>query len=238
MDLKGKTAIVTGATKGLGEAISMALIEKSAIVYGLGRDQKALEKIERKAGQHFHAVKLDISVEEDVKKWFTQEFEGKAGPDILINNAGVGSFAKIEETATGDWLKMINTNINGLFFMTQNAVSFMKIKSNHCHIINIGSILGTVGRAESSGYCATKFGVRGFSESIFLELRKYNIKVTCVNPGSIETNFFKDSGVEAHHNMLQTSDIADTIIHILETPDNMLIDEITIRPLNPKAPSS
>lgn len=96
--------------------------------------------------------------------------------------------------------------------------------------------MGTVTRSEGAAYSATKFGIRGFSESLFKELRSDNIKVTCVNPGSIDTHFFETSGIESHRNMLQPKDIADTIIHILQTPENMLINEITLRPLNPGKP--
>lgn len=132
------------------------------------------------------------------------------------------------------WHDMINTNLNGTFYITSSLVPFMKQHNANCHIINIGSILGKTTREEGTAYCATKYGMQGFSEALFKELRTFNIKVTCVNPGSIETPFFEDSGIKPHHNMLQPNEIASFITHILETPDNMLIDEITIRPLQPK----
>ena len=154
--------------------------------------------------------------------------------DILINNAGVGSFGKIDETPTNEWLNMININLNGLYFITSKVVPFLKKNENTTHIVNIGSILGSMGREEGSAYCATKYGVTGFSDALFKELRFFNIKVTCLNPGLIETDFFKTSGIDKHSNMLHPSDIADTLVHVLETPDNMLINELTIRPLHPK----
>ena len=109
----------------------------------------------------------------------------------------------------------------------------MKSNPNTCHIINIGSILGKVARAESAAYSATKFAMQGFSEALFKELRSYKIKVTCVNPGSIETHFFKDSGITPDENMMQPKDIAALILNLIETPDNLLVDEITLRPLIP-----
>jgi short-subunit dehydrogenase len=110
----------------------------------------------------------------------------------------------------------------------------MKRNSNTCHIINIGSILGKVGRSEGAAYCLTKYGVQGFSEALFRELRSDKIKVSCINPGSIATEFFKDSEIKPNDSMIQPKDLADLLIHILETPDNLLIDEITLRPLIPK----
>jgi len=113
----------------------------------------------------------------------------------------------------------------------------MKSNQNTCHIINIGSILGKTTRTESAAYSATKYGMQGFSEALFKELRSYKIKVTCVNPGSIDTDFFEDSGINPHKNMLQPKDIAALIIHLIETPDNLLVDEITMRPLIPDPPA-
>lgn len=128
---------------------------------------------------------------------------------------------------------MINTNLNAVFYLTSAIVPFMKKSRNSSHII-IGSILGKMSGSEKSGYSATKFGIQGFSEALFKELRYDGIKVSCMNPGSIETNFFENSGVEPHDKMLHPKDIAATLVHILETPDNVLINDLTIRPLNPK----
>jgi short-subunit dehydrogenase len=113
----------------------------------------------------------------------------------------------------------------------------MKANPGTCHIINIGSILGKTTRAESAAYSATKFAMQGFSEALFKELRSDKIKVTCVNPGSIDTHFFEESGIIPHANMMQPKDIADLVLHLLETPDNLLVDEITLRPLIPNPPA-
>lgn len=234
MHLKNKKAIVTGASSGLGSAIAKALILKGATVYGIARNSIALNAIRETVGDAFIPVPLDISDETNVSNWISETFSSNHLPDILINNAGVGSFGKIDETPTNEWLNMININLNGLYFITSKVVPFLKKNENTTHIVNIGSILGSMGREEGSAYCATKYGVTGFSDALFKELRFFNIKVTCLNPGSIETDFFKTSGIDKHSNMLHPSDIADTIVHVLETPDNMLINELTIRPLHPK----
>lgn len=236
MKLSNKIAVVTGASGGLGIAIAKALILKGVEVYGLARNMTKLKKLESELGDKFHPVQMDISNSDEIKVWVNDIFSENYSPDILINNAGIGSFGAIDEKTAEEWLQMVNVNLNGTYFITSQLVPLMKKKTNHTHIINIGSILGTVGREGGSAYCATKFGIQGFSKALFLELRYFNIKVSLINPGSIDTDFFQNSGIKKHHNMLQAGDLAGTVIYLLETPDNMLIDELTIRPLNPKAP--
>ncbi|MCG2419154.1 SDR family oxidoreductase [Aequorivita sp. F47161] len=236
MNISNKIAIVTGASSGLGAAISEALVAAGAIVFGIARNMDSLKKLQNNIGNKFIPVKLDISDEVAVKKWFFKIFSEAKSPDILVNNAGTGSFGKIDEMPSEAWFKMINTNLNGMYSITSEVVKLMKKNSESTHIVNIGSILGITTRAEGAAYSATKYGISGFSEALFKELRGDNIKVTCLNPGSIDTGFFKSSGIQSHRNMLQATDIAETLLHVLKTPDNMLISEMTVRPLNPKAP--
>ncbi|MDT0294223.1 SDR family oxidoreductase [Mesonia ostreae] len=236
MHIQNKIAIVTGASSGLGRAFSKSLIEKGALVYGLARTEKVLQELKQDLKEKFIPVVLDISEEKKVEEWVTTTFSKENIPQILVNNAGLGSFHKIEETSFKEWSGMINSNLNGMFLITAAIVKLMKTTAEVKHIVNIGSVLGKVGRPESVAYCTTKFGVQGFSAALLKELREDHIKVTCLNPGSIATDFFKTSGIEAHQNMLQPKYLAHTLMHILETPDNMLIDEITVRPLNPKKP--
>lgn len=236
MNIEGKNAIVTGAGSGLGAAISTALVQAGARVFGLARNEKALAAMQQSLGNTFVPVVMDISKEEVVHQWFAQQFASGLCADILINNAGVGAFAPIDELPSAQWHQIINTNLNGLYYLSSVVAHAMKINGVKGHIINIGSIIGKVGRAESTAYSSSKFAVQGFSESLMLELRPFGIKVSCVNPGSIETAFFNNSNISTHSNMLQPEDIAQSIIHLLQTPDNMLISEMLIRPLNPNAP--
>lgn len=234
MKLEEKVAIVTGASSGLGAAFAMALVAKGVVVYGLARNLEKLTTLQSKLGNGFIPVGMDITHYEGVASWTQSTFTDSHLPNILINNAGAGYFNKIDELTLEQWHAMVNTNLNGMFYLSSNIVPFMKMNSSSCHIINIGSILGKTSRIGAAGYSTSKYGIQGFSEALFKELRNDNIKVTCVNPGSIDTHFFEDSGIEPHHNMLQPNDIAEFVISILETPDNFLVDEITLRPLNPK----
>lgn len=237
MDVLRKIVVITGASSGLGASLANALITKGATVYGLARNVEKLQAIKNKLGEKFINVGMDITNQKDIASWVSNTFSESHIPDILINNAGAGYFTKIDELSLERWHEMINTNLNGAFYITSSIVSLMKKNTSTSHIINIGSILGKTTRAESAAYSATKYGMQGFSEALFKELRSYKIKVTCVNPGSIDTNFFEDSGIQPHKNMLQPKDIAALIIHILETSDNFLVDEITLRPLIPNPPA-
>lgn len=237
MEIKNKTAIVTGASSGIGTAFSRKLTEAGATVYGLARSLDRLQKLQEKLGESFIPVEMDITDHKKITTWTGDTFGEDHIPDILINNAGLGYFGAVEELTPEEWETMINVNVNGIFYLTRRIAPFMKSSNNHSHIINIASVAGLLGNPNLTGYNASKFAVRGFSEALFKELRYDKIKVTCMFPGSIATSFFDNTDTHTHENMMQPQDVADTLMHILKTPDNMLINEITMRPLNPKNPN-
>jgi NADP-dependent 3-hydroxy acid dehydrogenase YdfG len=234
MQLTKTRAVVTGASSGLGCAITEALINEGASVYGLARNVEKLNEMHSELGGRMSPVRMDVTELQEVEEWVYQTFDDSSSPDILINNAGAGYFGKVDELPVVKWQQMIDTNLSGIFYLTRSIVPLMKKKATSSHIINIGSILSTLANPKMSAYCATKFGTRGFSEALFKELRYDGIKVSCINPGSIETDFFSESGIRKHSNMLQPKNIAETVVHLLKTPDNMLINYMTIRPLNPR----
>ena len=237
MNIENRTAVVTGASSGLGYEFSKKLVNKGATVYGLARSEDKLQKIQDELGDAFIPVVQDVSNHDDIEKWVSDTFSEDLTPDILINNAGIGLFGPVDELPREDWESMINTNVNGVFYLTRQLVPHMKKSSSHSHIINIASVAGLLGNPNISGYNASKFAVRGFSEALFKELRYDKIKVTCMYPGSTATDFFEKAGADTHPNMMRGHDVADTLVHILETPDNFLINEIMLRPLNPKNPN-
>ena len=238
MKIKNKIAIVTGASSGIGVEFSRRLIEEGATVYGLARSLDRLKKLQQTLGERFIPVEMDVTDHEKITSWVGATFPGGQSPDILINNAGLGLFGPVDELKLEEWETMMNVNVNGVFYLTRQIVPLMKSSDTHSHIINISSIAGLLGNPNISGYNATKFAIRGFSEALFKELRYDKIKVSCMFPGSIATSFFDKAGeMDTHENMMQPEDVADTLMHLLKTPDNMLINEITMRPLNPKNPN-
>lgn len=237
MNLQNKNAIITGASSGIGAALSKLLVDKGARVYGVARRESKLNALRQVIGDHFIPVVLDVANERAVSQWVDSTFSDTHKPDILVNNAGLGYFGQIDEISLDDWHTMMNVNLNGVFYFTRKIVPLFKKNPTHTHIINIASVAGLIGNPQISGYNATKFGLRGFSQALFKELRYDKIKVSCVYPGSVATEFFEKAGSETHGHMMKSEDVAHTLIHILETPDNLLIDELVLRPLNPKPPS-
>lgn len=236
MDLRDKVAVVTGASSGIGKAFSRRLVEDGAVVYGFARGEEKLDNTADQLGERFRPIPCDVRIEEQVEEAFGRIGSESGRVDVLINNAGLGIFGPVDEMSAADWNQQIETNVNGVFLCTRAAVPFMKKQNESAgfggHVINIASIAGRIGNPKLSAYNASKFAVRGFTESTMLELRDDGIKVTGVYPGSIETNFSSSGGGTTHK--MTVDDIASTVMHILKTDDNYLISEVVMRPLRPK----
>ncbi len=238
MELQDKVAVVTGASSGLGRAFSIALVQKGAQVYGLARRVERLNALRDELGPRFHPIACDVTRPNDVEAAFQRVIRDAGRLDILINNAGLGKMGPVDELSLEDWDVQMNTNLRGVFLCTRAAVPQMKKQNAETgfggHIINIASVAGLIGNPNLSAYNATKFGVRGFSEALMKELRDHGIKVTCVYPGSVATEFFDVSGMRGADRPVTPEQVAQTILHILETDDNYLISEVVIRPLRPR----
>lgn len=243
MILKNKHAIVTGASSGIGAELCRALISKGATVHALARRADRLQALHQELGERLVPVPLDVTDYQALEAWIMNTFHTDVSaptdsnnvPHILVNNAGLGYFGTVDALPPEQWDTMMQTNLTSIFRLTRLIVPLMKQNNEVTHIINVASVAALIGNPSISGYNATKFGLRGFSEALMKELRNDRIKVTCVYPGSVATEFFDEHG-GTHANMLRSSDLANTLVHVLETPDNVLIDEITIRPLIPGKP--
>ena len=230
MDLTGKLAIVTGASKGIGRATVEALLARGATVAGWGRTAPA-----GLAHDRFQFFDCDVRDEHAVAEALANTLR-ELGPEVhvLVNNAGLGIAGPVDGFKTEDWKLMFDTNVHGTFFCSRAVLPHMR-RQQLGHIVNIASIAATTGIENMAGYCASKFAVRGFSQSLFKEVRNDGIKVTCLYPGSTQTNFFDDiPGTEANDSMMQPADIASAIIYSLETPANFHIVDVEMRPLQPK----
>ncbi len=221
--LNTKTAIVTGSSRGIGFAITSALLKLGVTVAGWSRNKP--EDFNHPKYFHFDT---DLSVQESVDRSFELTMEKlNHRVDYLINNAGIGHRALIEETNPQTWRKLFDVNVHGLFYTSRLAVPVMK--NQECgHIINISSGAGTNGIAGMSAYCGTKYAVNGISDSMHLELRDFGIKVTCLSPGSVNTGFSSSK-----KNKIQPNDLAQSIIHILRSPENFHYTDVQVRPLRP-----
>lgn len=227
--LKGNIAIVTGSSKGIGLATVNLLLKNGVKVAGWSRSETEVSHPDFK---HFSVDIGDIQSVENAYNETISHF----GENIhsLINNAGLGFTGLFEDLKVDEWQQMFDTNVNGIFYASRLVLPRMK-KLGEGHIINISSIAGTTGVETLSGYCATKFAVRGLSQSLYKEVRKYGVKVTCIYPGSVQTNFFDEiDSITANENMMQPNDIADTILHCLTSSPNYHHVDIEVRPLRPK----
>lgn len=223
MELAGNIAVVTGSSSGIGLALCRALLDTGALVYGLSRRPAPISH------DRFQWLKADITVEEEVDAAFDEVLGRHTRIDLLVNNAGFGFFGDVETIAPDEWRRLIDTNLTGAFLCTRRAVPSMKARRSGM-IVNIGSVAGKRGIRGGSAYCASKFAINGFSESIMEELRDFGIRVACINPGSVQTPFFDHAGIQPKK-QLDPDDLARLIVSLVELPDGMLPDELTVRPL-------
>ncbi len=229
MDLSEKIVVITGVSKGIGYHTALQLLEHKCIVFGLGRNNQINHP-------NFTFIPCDIRKHEEVEQAFHQIKQEHQYIHILVNNAGLGYFGWLEDMPYEQWDEMFETNVNGMFYCCKQVLPIMK-KQQLGHIINIASTAALEGMAQVSAYCATKWAVKGLSESLYKEVRDFKIKVTCVYPGSTKTDFFRNSpGIQPHDYMLMPEDVAANIVYALQTPDNFHTVNLEIRPLQPKGP--
>lgn len=238
MDFTDSVALVTGASSGLGRHISAALVERGATVYGLARSTDTLSAMQDDLGDAFQPVPCDVRDDDQVDAAFDALHDAHGRLDVLVNNAGLGQFGPVDELSLDAWDVQMDTNLRGVFLCTRRAVPLMRAQNDETgfggHILNVASIAGLIGNPNISAYNTTKFGLRGFSASLMKEVRDDGIRVTCLYPGSIDTNFFDVAGVDMTDNPLAPEDVTATMMHVLESPPNHLISEVVIRPLRPR----
>ncbi|MEM1407516.1 MAG: SDR family oxidoreductase [Bacteroidota bacterium] len=229
MELQGKVAVVTGVSKGIGYATVKALLDEGCKVAGWSRSAPDIEH------PNFKFYSTDVQQFDAVKAAY-QATVSDFGEDIpiLVNNAGLGFESPLVTQDHEQWRQMFATNVDGVLYCSQLVIPQMQ-KNDEGHIINIASIAGTTGIPGMSAYCATKHAVRGLSHSLYKEVRNDGVKVTCIYPGSVNTNFFDAiDSVTTSNNMMRPEDIAETIVHALKTHPNYHQVDIEVRPLKPK----
>lgn len=190
--LKNNVVVITGATSGLGKEVALLLAKQEAIVIITGRDEKRLNlvlaELHAISTGHYGYI-MDVNSTQSVHDVFDEITALHGKVDILINNAGYGCFATIDQLTIEEYEMMINTNYLGLIRCTKAVLPMMK-SQNRGHIVNIASLAGLIGNAKSTSYAATKHAVLGFTNSLRMELRGTGIVVSAVNPGPIRTPFF------------------------------------------------
>tara|TARA_Y100000766_G_C18912520_1_gene609137 strand:- start:1879 stop:2583 length:705 start_codon:yes stop_codon:yes gene_type:complete len=233
MNLKGKHILLTGGSLGIGKETAKILVEKGARVLITGRSAQRLEEAAKYTGAQI--LVFDISDQENISDNAQQCIEALDGKvDALINNAGIGSFQKIEEVTSSDLKQIFNTNVFGLALLSKSIISLMKRQKSGT-IINIGSSASIKGFVGGSVYAASKFAVRALTQCWQAELRPFNIRVCQLNPSEVTTAFFNEERKERAevYNKLSPKEIAHSILSVLEMEDKGFITELNVWATNP-----
>ncbi|MFJ5714659.1 3-ketoacyl-ACP reductase [Neobacillus sp. NPDC093127] len=236
--LKGKVAFVTGAGRGIGKAIAIALAKEGINVGLLARTEAALKEVASEVegfGVKVAYAAVDVSSLEKVDQAIEKLTNSLGTADILINNAGIGKFATLLEMDPEEWKKIIDVNIMGTYYVTR-AVLPQLIEKNGGDIINISSTNGLNGAATSSAYSASKFGVIGLTESLAQEVRRNNIRVTALTPSTVATELAVKTNLIAENDdekYMQPEDIAEFIVSQLKLHPRVYIKTASLLATNP-----
>lgn len=231
-DISGKKVLITGGSSGIGRVTAKDLISMGAIVSITGRNK---EKLERVASEiNAIPIHLDVSKYNTIAVKTLDAFHSMGGIDVLVNNAGIGEFAKLEDIKISQFENTFATNVFGLTMLTQEVVKFFKTQQ-HGTIINIGSSAATSGFPSGSVYSASKFALRGLTECWRHELRRDNIRVILVNPSEVTTAFNDKNRTEreVQDNKLRPSEISHVIISAIQMDDRGFIPELNVWATNP-----
>ena len=230
--LAGKVALVTGAGRGIGKAISLLLAQAGCRVVLASRSRDQLDAvaaiIEKNMGEAF-GVPADLTQDDELTRLVDSIREKWGSVDILINNAGWGKRAPVARAKIEDWDQTFRVNLRAPMVLAHLLVPDM-ISKGEGAVINIGSISGKTGEANGSAYSASKFGLIGFTQSLYEEVREHGIKVAVILPGFVDTPLIPPNRQLDRSKMIRPEDIAQTVHFILTSPPACCPVEITVRP--------
>lgn len=238
-------AAVTGASAGIGWAISKALLQSGMIVVGMARRAEKIEELKAtlpaNIKDNLQSCKCDVNNEKDIIAAFKWIDSKLGGADVLVNNAGVLKSTRLIEPGNTQLVReVVETNIMGLIMCAREAYQSMKRRDVDGHIVNMNSVVGhavPVGVATLSSYNvypATKYAVTAISETLRIELMQdgSKVKITSISPGAVRTDIFNDPEILAKPiPFLEADDIANSVVHVISTPKHVEIKELTIKPL-------
>ncbi|HZS49761.1 MAG TPA: SDR family oxidoreductase [Bryobacterales bacterium] len=233
--LSGQVALVTGGTRGIGRSIAERLLEAKASVVICGRQlgnvSQAVREMAVRPGGRIEGKACDVARYEDVAELFRFVRDKFGRLDVLVNNAGVGVFKPVDQISSEQWREVVETNLSGAFYCTREAAPLMK-QHGGGYIINIGSLAGKNPMNGGAAYNASKFGLVGLSEASMLDLRYENIRVSYIMPGSVATAF-AGAAESGDGWKISPRDIAETVVHLLQSPARTLVSRVEMRPTKP-----
>ena len=234
MDLSHAHALVTGGSAGIGRATARLLIERGAKVAICGRNEEKLRATAEEIGAL--AVPADVSREDDVVQLVETVVRELGGYDVLVNNAGLGSFAPLLDTTAAEFRRVWETNVLGAMLVARESARHF-VAQKRGNIVNVASTAGQRAGAGGTAYASTKFALSGLTQSWRAELRKHDIRVMQVNPSEVITDFFQAAGVEQPDDpsKLHPDDLAHMIASMLELDDRGFVTEATVWATNPRS---
>lgn len=236
-DLKNKNALITGAGKGIGKAVAIALAKEGVNVILVARTQEEIDSVAAKARSlrvKALAITADVADINSVNAAVAKALAEFGTIDILINNAGIAAFGKFLELEPTDWERIIQVNLMGVYYVTRAVLPNMMERQTG-DIINISSTAGLNGNALTSAYSASKFALLGLTDSLMQEMRKHNIRVTALTPSTVATDMAKELKLTDGNpeKVMQSEDIAELIIAQLKLNRRVFIKNSSIWSTNP-----
>lgn len=225
-EIDGKVCVITGAGSGIGRAAALKLLEHGAKVFAMGRTQERLDRLAAEASSDRLAVFCgDVRDESAVQAAFAACVERFGTVDVLLNNAGIGvPTTDLSEATLERFEQMFDTNVKGVFLCTREALKIMRPRKSG-HILTVISMGGQRTNATAPVYCASKFGARGLSGGVADQVLAEGIKVTDINPGPVDTDYWGDRPVP-REKFLKADDVAEVIAFVIGQPEHVLIREI------------
>lgn len=240
--IKGKTVLITGASSGIGLACAEAFAQRDASLVLAARRLERLEELRGKLSRRSISVRirrLDVRDRDDVLEFAAELKKDGICPDILVNNAGLSAgLDKLHEGDFEDWDRMIDTNVKGLLNVSR-AVIPMMVERNAGHVVNIGSMAGRQVYPGGNVYNATKFAVRALTEGMSVDLLGTKVRVSCVSPGAVHTEFSevrfhgdreRAAKVYQGYEPLTAADVADAVLYVTNAPERVNVLELLILP--------
>jgi 3-oxoacyl-[acyl-carrier protein] reductase len=230
--LAGKVAIVTGAGRGIGRAISVALARESATIVLASRSEQHLQQtadMVTEAGGKAQIIPTELTKEQSIKNLVSQTAEQFGRLDVLVNNAGITHSALLEDTATEDWERLMWVNARAPFILCREALPLLR-KSDRTYIVNISSVVGVKGYPGQSAYTSSKHALRGMSMSLAEELRGTNIRVHVLCPGGVDTDLVDKVRPDiAKDELIGPEEVAELVHYLVTHKGNAVVDELHIR---------
>jgi short-subunit dehydrogenase len=230
--LEGKSALVTGAGRGIGKAIALSLARSGCRLVLSSRTTAQLEEVQQeiqRSGGTAAVVAADLARDENIEQLVAETRRALGGIDFLINNAGWGKRAPVVRATVEDIDQTLRLNLRAPMLLAKHLVPAM-IERGGGAVVNIGSVSGKSGEANGAAYSASKFGLIGFTQSLYEEVREHGIKVAVILPGFVDTPMIPPVKHLDRSKMIQADDVAQTVLYVLTSPPASCPVEITIRP--------